>query len=192
MDLTKAICENCGGSLKNNPFSYIKDKEITCTYCGATYIVNAKHSKVGAEWEVELERLKISERRENNKAELVYRNKSEERKSNNRILLALSSFVVVSLVIISVLGFFETLNKVKITANETDLQGQNYKVVTKKLKDMGFKKVTTEKVADLKLGIFSGDGDVKEVTIDGGSDFKKDDMFDEQSVVKVYYHVFKD
>lgn len=66
----------------------------------------------------------------------------------------------------------------------------HYKIVKEKLTDMGFKNINTEKVADLKFGILSSEGDVKEVTINGDNDFKKDDYFDEQSIIKIYYHVF--
>ena len=81
---------------------------------------------------------------------------------------------------------------VELKKEATLIKIENYKIVKEKLTDMGFKNINTEKVADLKFGILSSEGDVKEVTINGDNDFKKDDYFDEQSIIKIYYHVFKD
>lgn len=192
MKLSKSICENCGGNLKRGMLSQIKNKELICSYCGSVYIANAKHSKIGAEWEVELERLKELEKREGTKAEWEYRKRQDERKSNNRVLLWLSIFVVFSLLLLSIGAYIENHPRgVEITVNNNDFQGENYKIATKKLKDMGFKNIKIEKVEDLKYGIFKEDGDVKEVTINGGNDFKKGDYVDEKSTIKVYYHTFK-
>ena len=41
--LTKVVCENCGGNIEINNLSHINNQEVTCSYCGATYIANAKH-----------------------------------------------------------------------------------------------------------------------------------------------------
>ena len=56
--LTKVVCENCGGNIEINNLSHINNQEVTCSYCGATHIANAKHSIIGALREVELERVK--------------------------------------------------------------------------------------------------------------------------------------
>lgn len=193
MKLTKVVCENCGSNLKIKVLSHIHDQEVTCSYCGATYIANAKHSMIGAQREVELERIKESEKKETAIAEWEFKDKQEERKLNSKIILGLTIFIGIGMLILSIGAYFESNpSGVKITASQRDFKGEQYKIVKNKLSDMGFKNIETEKVADLKIGILSSEGDVKEVTINGDNDFKKDDYFDEQSVVKIYYHAFKD
>ena len=167
--------------------------QVTCSYCGATYIANAKHSIIGALREVELERVKELQKKESSKAEWEFKDKQEERKLNTKMLLGLVIFMVIGMLALSVGAYFESNPMgVKITVDQSDFKGENYKIVKEKLTDMGFKNINTEKVADLKCGILSSEGDVKEVTINGDNDFKKDDYFDEQSIIKIYYHVFKD
>ncbi|MEG0551636.1 MAG: hypothetical protein RR554_10750 [Vagococcus sp.] len=193
MKLTKIVCENCGGNLNIKVLSHINDQEVTCSYCGATFIANAKHSIIGAQREVELERVKELQKKEASKAEWEFRAKQEERKLNTKIILGLTIFIVVGILILSIGAYFESHpSGVKITANQSDFKGEQYQLVKDKLTDMGFENVETEKVADLTLGILSSEGDTKEVTINGDNDFKKDDYFDEKSIVKIYFHVFKD
>ena len=187
--LTKVVCENCGGNIEINNLSHINNQEVTCSYCGATYIANAKHSIIGALREVELERVKDLQKKESSKAEWEFKDKQEERKLNTKMLLGYVIFMVIFML---VLNFESNPTGVKITVDQSDFKGENYKIVKEKLTDMGFKNINTEKVADLKFGILSSEGDVKEVTINGDNDFKKDDYFDEQSIIKIYYHVFKD
>lgn len=79
---------------------------------------------------------------------------------------------------------------IQIVTSEKELKGENYQIAIKKLEDMGFKNIKVEKVNDLKIGIFSKEGDVKEVTINGENDFEKDTYFDKNSKIKIYYHVF--
>lgn len=183
MKLKKFTCENCGGSLKVNSLSHIKNQEVNCQYCGAVYILNAKYSKLGAKLEVELDRIREAEQKDATKAEWEFKDKQEERKLNTKILLGLAIFIGISMLALSVGAYFESNPMgVKITVDQSDFKGENYKIVKEKLTDMGFKNINTEKVADLKFGILSSEGDVKEVTINGDNDFKKDDYFDEQSI----------
>lgn len=191
--LTKVVCENCGGNIEINNLSHINNQEVTCSYCGATYIANAKHSIIGALREVELERVKELQKKESSKAEWEFKDKQEERKLTTKMLLGYVIFMGIGMLVLSIGAYFESNpTGVKITVDQSDFKGENYKIVKEKLTDMGFKNINTEKVADLKFGILSSEGDVKEVTINGDNDFKKDDYFDEQSIIKIYYHVFKD
>jgi len=193
MRLKKITCENCGGSLKVNSLSHIKNQEVICQYCGATYLLNAKYSKLGAKLEVELEQMRDSDRKEATKAEWEFKNKQEDRKHELATLkyfgLAFAVLIVFSLSF-SVFGDGTKNESIQIATSEKDLKNENYKIVTKKLEDMGFKNIKTEKVKDLKIGILNSEGEVKEVTINGENDFKKDDEFDKNSKIKIYYHVF--
>jgi len=192
MELIKVTCENCGGSLQVESLSHIKNQRVNCQYCGAVYIIGAKHSDIGAEFEVEMERLRDSERKQATRAEWEFKNNQEERKHNLKIGKYFVLFFVIGLIAIGTLGFIEThpFGKIIITTSENSLKGENYKIATKKLEDMGFKNIKTEKVKDLKLGILKSEGDVKEVTINGENNFKKDDQFDKSAKVKIYYHAF--
>jgi len=192
MELIKITCENCGGNLQVKTLSHIKNQKVKCQYCGAAYIISAKHSDIGAKFEVEMERLRDSERKQATKAEWEFKNNQEERKYILRIGKYFVLFLVIGLIALGILGFLEThpLGTIIITTSENSLKDENYKIAIKKLEDMGFKNIKTEKVKDLKLGILKSEGDVKEVTINGENNFKKDDQFDKNAKVKIYYHVF--
>ena len=77
----------------------------------------------------------------------------------------LLGYVIFMVIFMLVLNFESNPTGVKITVDQSDFKGENYKIVKEKLTDMGFKNINTEKVADLKFGILSSEGDVKEVTI---------------------------
>ncbi|MGX7235605.1 hypothetical protein [Enterococcus italicus] len=167
--------------------SHIKNKEVKCMYCGATYIIDAKHSKIGAELEAELERLRAVEKQEATKAKWEFKTQLIPMV----FLFAFFVFCMGSLVIMGIADSLSNVNKISITANESDFVGENYKIVEKKLDDMGFKNIKAEKVKDLTLGILKSKGDVKEVTINGEDDFEEGDYFKEDAKIKIYYHDFK-
>lgn len=193
MKLKKFTCENCGGSLKVNSLSHIKNQEVNCQYCGAVYILNAKYSKLGAKLEVELDRIREAEQKDATKAEWEFKNKQEDRKHEiTKFKYYGIAFIVLFLFLIIPSGFRRESKdeSIQIVTSEKELKGENYQIAIKKLEDMGFKNIKVEKVNDLKIGIFSKEGDVKEVTINGENDFEKDTYFDKNSKIKIYYHVF--
>lgn len=60
-----------------------------------------------------------------------------------------------------------------ISASPSDA---DYKSVQKQLSDAGFENVTTQKIEDLTLGIFTKDGEVEKATVKGDDDFSEGDF----------------
>lgn len=187
MELFNVNCKSCGGKIDLESLSHINNQKIVCPYCGNIFFLNAKHSKIGAKLEAELERVNIQEKKEGSKAEWDFKNKQAERKYNSKI--GLIGLIVVLCILIPL--FFTSHSGIEVTSSEHALRGENYKVVQMKLKDMGFKNIESEKIKDLKFGILSDQGDVKEVTINGKSDFSENDRYPKDAKVKIFYHAFK-
>ena len=86
-------------------------------------------------------------------------------------LLLLSLTVISSLLLIACGSEKETVDPNKIampiSASPSDA---DYKSVQKQLSDAGFENVTTQKIEDLTLGIFTKDGEVEKVTVKGDVD----------------------
>lgn len=80
---------------------------------------------------------------------------------------------------------------VEVPVNSDDLEGRSYIDVISMMKKIGFRYVESSPVDDLIIGFLSKKGDVKEVTIDGDSDFTDKAIFASDSQVIVYYHTFR-
>lgn len=107
-------------------------------------------------------------------------------------LLLLSLTVISSLLLIACGSEKETVDPNKIampiSASTSDA---DYKSVQKQLSDAGFENVTTQKIEDLTLGIFTKDGEVEKVTVKGDDDFSEGDLFDKDVAITIHYHTFK-
>ena len=74
--------------------------------------------------------------------------------------------------------------------------GKQYVIVEQQFKDAGFLSVKSEPYGDLSDGWLLKDtdkvGKVKEVSVNGKTDFKKDDEFTRFTPVTIYYHDYPD
>jgi hypothetical protein len=68
--------------------------------------------------------------------------------------------------------------------------GKNYKDVVVKLQENGFTNIKTEAVEDLIVGLFTTDGEVEQVEIDGDIDFSNGAEFPKDAEIIVTYHTF--
>lgn len=81
--------------------------------------------------------------------------------------------------------------KVKAPKSSYELEDSNYKDVVTLFEKAGFTNVKTDTLGDLVVGWLHKEGDVKEVSIDGETDFSKGDRFPADAKVVVRYHVYK-
>ena len=72
----------------------------------------------------------------------------------------------------------------------SEAKGKKYQDVVTRFENAGFTNVTTEAVADLVIGLFAGDGEVKDVSIAGDFDYTKNEKFAPDAPVVIRYHTF--
>ena len=73
-------------------------------------------------------------------------------------------------------------------AAASDYKYDNYQDVQKDLEDAGFSNIQTEILYDIVLG-WTDEGEVKSVSIDGRTDFKKGEVFKQDVPVVITYHM---
>ncbi len=88
MKLSEVCCKNCGGLLDFDTVSHIKNSRVVCPHCHSIYIYEAKHSDIGAQLELDAERMRLKEKQEHNK-ELWESEKSKKKKNNKNIFIVL-------------------------------------------------------------------------------------------------------
>jgi len=80
--------------------------------------------------------------------------------------------------------------EIAISLDAFDFEGKNYKNVVRELNDLGFTNVQCMPMSDLIFGIFSKDGDVDVVSINGITEYKNDMSFPSDAEIVVKYHSF--
>ncbi|CEF52416.1 MAG TPA: hypothetical protein DCK88_00880 [Lactococcus lactis] len=191
MKLSKVYCKECGGILNLDIVSHIKNSRVVCPHCHSIYIYEAKHSDIGAQLELDAERMRLKEKQENIKEFWKFKKLKEDHKVGFISLLILFSIPLIgSLVMTTNYLIAHRPGQIELPISEKKLHGENYKNVESKFEDMGFENIKYEKVRDLKFGLLAHSGDVSEVTINGDNDFKKGDNYNKKSKIKIYYHVF--
>lgn len=79
---------------------------------------------------------------------------------------------------------------IKTPASAKELKKENYEDVQKLFNKAGFEDILLKEEADLKIGLFSKEGDVDSISIDGDTKFEEGDSFDKTAEVVITYHVF--
>lgn len=79
------------------------------------------------------------------------------------------------------------IHEIQIPLSSEDAKGKDYEQIRNQFKDAGFKNVTVEAQNSSLIDGFFKSGKVIEVTINGVAEFRKDDMMDEEAIIKVYY-----
>ena len=191
MKLSEVCCKNCGGLLDFDTVSHIKNSRVVCPHCHSIYIYEAKHSDIGAQLELDAERIRLKEEKENIKEFWKFKKLKEDHKVGFISLLIVFSIPLIgSLVMTTNYLIAHRPGQIELPISEKKLHGENSKKVESKFEDLGFANLKYEKVRDLKFGLFAHSGDVSEVTINGDNDFKKGDNYNKKSKSKIYYHVF--
>lgn len=79
-------------------------------------------------------------------------------------------------------------NEAKAPSSASDYNYKNYSDVITSLKDAGFTNIKIEPVYDIYFGFLVTEGELKTVTIDGKSSFRKGDIFQSDAEVIITYH----
>lgn len=80
--------------------------------------------------------------------------------------------------------------KIKVNFTNKELTGKDYAEVQSMLHLQGFYNISYQKIDDLVTGWITDDGEVEEVTINGRTDYNKDDYFPPDVEIIISYHTF--
>ena len=81
--------------------------------------------------------------------------------------------------------------KIAVNYSKEDLVGLDYADVKKKLEKQGFINIQLEPVGDLITGWITKDGEVEEVTINGGTDYKETSYYSPEVEIVIIYHTYQ-
>ena len=203
-----AICTQCGGQVMVDA-----QRETTfCQYCGTQLIVekaintyNVQHATVEHVDSINIfktsavesvlnfvkdQQQRIDEEKKAKKEE-ERKEKEESEKSFKKYWWIYLLMVLIPLVLLNFMSSEEEkINKISINHSSSQLVGKNYKDVVVKLQENGFINIKTEAVEDLIVGLFTEDGEVEQVEINGNIDFSSGAKFPEDAEIIVSYHTF--
>jgi len=97
----------------------------------------------------------------------------------------IAAFFLVSVLIFSLVG---CSSSVKIPKSAVDYIGVSYQKVIEELTKIGFTNISTEEVDDLSVDNISEENSVAHISINGNSNFEKDDSFEQDATIIVGYH----
>lgn len=193
------VCTHCGGTMTIDKDSSV----LMCPYCGSTELVhendNVKIAKIknDTQKEIELKKLELEERERQRK----YTEKEKERKNSNVILLVCLCFFILSIIFLCI-GTASSNNEenqptdpnmAAVSMSSSSFCYENYQSAMNSLKKSGFTNITCEPVYDIYFGVFSTEGNVSKITINGIAKFDKDETFPKDAEIIITYHLsYKD
>ena len=146
-----------------------------------------REGKERLKYEKRLQRLQYKQEKE--------RNLTKEDKEH-RVLLRVMLGFACALALCFIMLWVESYKWIHTPESSKNCVGKQYEVVEQQFKDAGFSTVRSEAVEDLYDGFLHNDkgkiGTVKQISVNGEFDFKKDDSYTRFSPVVVYYHVYPD
>ncbi|HEM6145307.1 TPA: DUF4839 domain-containing protein [Streptococcus suis] len=107
------------------------------------------------------------------------------------LFLCIVFFASISLVACGGTSETTDTNKIAIPVGSSPEEA-DYQSVQKQLEDAGFENVSTQKIEDLTFGIFTKDGEIEKITVNGKESFSKGDLFEKDVSITIHYHTFKD
>ena len=196
MKLSEVCCKNCGGLLDFDTVSHIKNSRVVCPHCHSIYIYEAKHSDIGAQLELESERMRLKEEQEHNK-ELWESEKSKKKKNNKNIFIVL--LILFSIILIAAL-YMVTNYVINHRPGQTEIsiseKALTEKKVESKKESSGWdastsEKALTEKKVESKKESSGWDASTKTFTNKDGilkiDKAEKSTDFDGKLALKVYF-----
>lgn len=194
MKLQKLNCPNCNASLN---MELTKENDyIFCPYCGQQFhIDNGKR-------EYTINKNINKSVNINKTIEHIKRNidESEEARSSAKetkymVLLIAFMFIILSGMVVmdkiedwkaeQAIHEAEQQGKIKI-GSPRDFKGQNYEAVVAQLQALRFENIETIDLDD--AGLFTKDGSVASVSVNGDSDFTEEDYFFTTDKIIITYH----
>lgn len=189
-------CPYCGGKME---LSEDQD-ELVCPYCESKTHIELSSSAKKAKYERDVE---INRQNAERDVKIFNRKiEAEEKKRNDKntfiligILVVIMLFLMMSLGIKScsqkrAIKKAEANGMVSIPVSASTTIGKNYEDVKMQFETAGFTNVVLEKQPDLVLGLFSSDGDVASISINGDTEFTSGTYVSSDSLVKITYHTY--
>lgn len=88
-------------------------------------------------------------------------------------------------------GIKDSASKIKSPITSTEALNLDYEELEQKLRNAGFDNIKLYPIEDVKIGVFTKEGEIESVTIDGQSSFKKSSIFKADSEIVIKYHAKK-
>lgn len=189
-------CPYCGGKME---LSEDQD-ELVCPYCESKTHIELSSSAKKAKYERDIE---INRQNAERDVRIFNRQvEAEEKKRNDKnIFILIGLLVVMMLILMMSMGIRSCSQKraikkaeangmVSVPVSASTTIGKNYEDVKMQFETAGFTNVVLEKQADLVLGLFSSDGDVASVSINGDTEFTSGTYVASDSLVKIIYHTY--
>lgn len=200
MKLYQLNCPACGATVEIEQ----DRKSMFCTYCGSQIHVNDGIKRVEITKNINYHKtytdeakIREHERKEKIMLKQMEYEDREKRRNDRSIFYVMGMLILLSLFCFGMSYFWEqatmpAVDEVKLPFSASDLKGENYEQVVADLENAGFSDITVTKQEDLITGLFTKDGSVEKVSINGDSNFDKGDIFPEKAKVIVIYHTFKE
>lgn len=196
MKLQKLNCPNCDAHL--NMELTKESNYIFCPYCGQQFHIDNGKREYTVNKNININKNINHTKRKIDETEIEKAKASAKEMKNASILIAFLFTLMIGCFGISVL-FGELENrkaeraiqeaeqqgKLKIGA-PSDFKGQNYEAVIAQLKALGFDNIETIDLDD--AGLFTKDGSVASISINGDSNFTKEDYFFTTYKIIITYH----
>ena len=183
MKLQKLNCPNCDALLN---MELTKESDyIFCPYCGQQFHIDNEKREYTVNKNIN-KNVNINKTIEHIKRNI---DESEEARSSAKetkymVLLIAFMFIILSgMVVMDKIGDWkaeqaiheaEQQGKIKIGSSR-DFKGQNYEAVVAQLQALGFENIETIDLDD--AGLFTKDGSVASVSVNGDSDFTEENYF---------------
>ncbi|MCB2353914.1 DUF4839 domain-containing protein [Clostridium estertheticum] len=109
-----------------------------------------------------------------------------------KFILLFSLIITIAIITITISSCTATKdpNVLKVSNSSDKLVGENYQTVTSELKTTGFTNIKTMVLNDLITGWITKDGEVKQIDINGKTEFDSGTTFPKDSKIVITYHTF--
>ena len=200
MKLIKLTCKNCNAPLEVD----IDNLQAYCPYCNQKLLFDLDQmERVLAEKEQTKRARERTKRAEEVTKRVQIENEYKDRKDRRdnavfrNVMIGLLLFLILD---IGFLFFWEQKekrehrvnNEVQVSVSSQDLKEETVENAKEILKNCGFQYVSTTNKGDLVFGLFSKEGEIESITINGNKKFSKGDWFPADAVVVITYHGFSD
>lgn len=196
------VCAHCGGTMTIDKDSSV----LMCPYCGSKELIrendNVKIAKIknDTQKEIEIKKMEYEER------ERERRYKEKEMESEGELLKIFMYFFVPIIFIVLIFALIHSTknsndeetqptdpNMAAVSMSSSSFCYENYQSAMNSLKKSGFTNITCEPVYDIYFGVFSSEGEVSKIKINGITEFDKNETFPKDAEIIITYHLsYKD
>lgn len=178
---TPSECAQCGASIGR--------RAKFCEYCGAPANMSELESVLDYHQERHKRELEVASLEREREAELE-RYRDRQKWKGVWLYLAVMALLFGALGLLGVVEDREQRDTVEMPAAPGEFEGDNFRETEADLIAAGFINVETVAVPDLIVGVLNGPGEVKEVSINGHTDWDEGSRFPKDARIVIRYHDF--